>query len=72
MAYGYYNMASYISQATGNLFAGVYITNAKNFFGGSSDDYYIHIIYMYAMFGFLMLVCYVAMSSKIEANPTKI
>lgn len=65
MAYGYYNMASYISQASGNLFAGVYIANVKNIFGGISSDYYVHIIYMYAIFGFLKLVCYLAMSSKV-------
>jgi hypothetical protein len=65
MTYGYYNMASYISQATGNLLTGVFINNAKKLFGGKDEDYYIFIVYLYAIFGFLKLVCYLAMSSKI-------
>lgn len=34
MAYGYYNMASYLSQAAGNLFTGVYLELMVKYFGG--------------------------------------
>ena len=33
-AFGYYNMASYLSQAAGNLFCGAYITWSVDWFGG--------------------------------------
>jgi hypothetical protein len=36
MAYGYYNMASYLSQAAGNLFTGVYLGYAASALGGKS------------------------------------
>lgn len=65
MIYGYYNMASYISQATGNVFAGVYLKQMPKYYGGESEDYYNHIIYMYAFFGFLKLICYLLMSNQI-------
>lgn len=32
--YGYYNMASYISQAAGNVFAGVYLKYMPKYYGG--------------------------------------
>jgi MFS family permease len=72
MAYGYYNMASYLSQAAGNLFTGVYISGMRQKFGGEINEYYVHIIYMYAVFGLLMLLCYLTMSKKIEPNPSKV
>lgn len=34
MAYGYYNMASYLAQAVGASFAGLYISYAYENFGG--------------------------------------
>lgn len=65
MIYGYYNMGSYISQAAGNLFAGVYLKFMPKLYGGDSSDYYNDIIYMYALFGFFKLICYLLMSDKI-------
>jgi hypothetical protein len=65
MIYGYYNMASYISQAAGNLFTGIYLKFIPTVFGRESSDYYHHIIYMYALFGFLKVICYYVMSDKI-------
>lgn len=65
MAYGYYNMASYLSQAAGNLFTGIYLAYAQKLFGGVTSDYYIHIIYTYAIFGLLKLLFYTCMSNKI-------
>lgn len=64
-------MASYISQAAGNLFAGVYIKYMPKLYGGVDSDYYNHIIYMYALFGFLKFMCYLLMSERIEPNPSK-
>lgn len=72
MMYGYYNMASYISQAAGNLFAGLYLKYLPEMHGGTSEDYYVHIIFMYAVFGFLKVVCYMAMSPRIEPQLDKI
>lgn len=65
MMYGYYNMASYISQAAGNLFTGLFLKYMPEQLGGSSSDYYVYIIYMYAVFGFLKVICYMAMSPYI-------
>lgn len=64
-------MASYISQAAGNLFTGIYLNFMPEYNGGSSEDYYVHIIFMYAVFGFLKVICYIFMSSKIEPMPEK-
>jgi hypothetical protein len=36
MIYGYYNMASYMSQAAGNLFTGIYIKYLPKIYGGYS------------------------------------
>jgi hypothetical protein len=35
MAYGYYNMASYLSQAAGTFFAGLYIAIVHQKYGGA-------------------------------------
>jgi MFS family permease len=63
MAYGYYNMASYLSQAAGTLFAGLYINYLHEHFGGRVESYYVHILYLYAFLGLLKLICYVNMTN---------
>ena len=68
-AYGYYNMASYISQAVGNLACGAYISWAVSSFGGKRQDYFIQIIYLYAIVGALKGVAYCFLSSEVEADP---
>ena len=70
-AYGYYNMASYLSQASGNVACGVYISWAVDHFGGQREDYFIQIVYMYAAFGLLKGFAYCLLSNHIEADPEK-
>lgn len=71
-AYGYYNMASYLSQAAGNLFCGAYISWAVQNFQGRREDYYTHIVYLYALLGFLKAIAYTFLSKSIEPAPQKI
>lgn len=66
MVYGYYNMASYISQAAGNLSAGLYLSFLSHNYGGSVEQYKIHIFYLYAIFGIFKAVLYSSLSNKIE------
>ena len=47
------------------MFAGVYLKFMPKLYGGNSSDYYNDIIYMYALFGFFKLICYLLMSDKI-------
>lgn len=65
MMYGYYNMASYLSQAAGNLFTGFYLSIMQQMNGGAIEQYYIHIVYLYAVFGLLKVICYACLSDRI-------
>ena len=40
-AYGYYNMASYLAQAAGNLFCGAFISLQVDWFGGDRESYFV-------------------------------
>ncbi len=58
-------MFSYLSQAAGNLFAGSYIVLGVSKFGGEKEDYYSHIVLLYAIFGFIKAIAYCSLSSDI-------
>lgn len=65
LVYGYYNMASYISQAAGNLCAGLYLSSLLKNYGGNVEQYKIHIFYLYALFGIFKALLYLSLSNKI-------
>lgn len=72
LVFGYYNMAGYISQAVGAIFAGLFIDVSVNSYYFRKEDAITNVVRIYALFGALKYIGYVMMNrDSVEAKQLK-
>ncbi len=70
--FGYYNMAGYLSQALGAVFAGFFIELTSTHLDYSKVEATANVVRIYALLGGLMFICYYFMNrNEIEAHDAR-